>query len=114
MLINDYDMMPPLDQSINFKLNQLNPLQTTDNYLNIAKNSYELNDVYSGIEEIKISGGVQEGEYYKLGNIQDYTFTYETTQKTVLLNAVELMGTEVHHKRDVYNFLFVLADFGGF
>lgn len=84
------------------------------NFLNVAKNSYELNDVYTGIEEIMISGRVQEGEYYKLDNIEPSTSTFEVTVKNVFTNSLVLTGTEVHHKRDVYNFLFVLADFGGF
>ena len=52
MIINDYDMKPPLDQNLEFTIQQLDPIETSTNFIHLAKNSYELNDVYSGLAPV--------------------------------------------------------------
>ena len=61
LLINDYDSRPPLDQELIFIEQQLDPMEHYNNLFYLAKNSYELNDNYSGLP---IVDATQEGEYY--------------------------------------------------
>jgi len=83
------------------------------NFFYLAKNSYELNDNYSGLPLGFDS--TQEGEFYTVSRMESIKKTYRLTDSpdTVFTNMMLIDSTEIHHSRDVYNFLFVLADFGG-
>lgn len=58
---------------------------------------------------------MQEDEYYSVSRKESIAKRYRVTDSpdTVLSNLILIDSTEIHHTRDVYNFLFVLADFGG-
>jgi len=83
------------------------------NMFYLAKNSYELNDNYIGLP--LGFDAAQEGEYYSMSHMESIAKRYRVTDSpdTVLSNLMLIDSTEIHHSRDVYNFLFVLADFGG-
>lgn len=49
LLINDYEKKPPLEQKLIFIQQQLSPYEKLENLFYLAKNSYELNDNYSGL-----------------------------------------------------------------
>jgi len=83
------------------------------NMFYLAKNSYELNDNYSGLP--LGFDAVQENEYYSVARHESIAKRYRVSDSpdTILSNLMLIDSTEIHHSRDVYNFLFVLADFGG-
>jgi len=83
------------------------------NMFYLSKNSYELNDNYSGLP--LGFDTVQEDEYYSVASKRSINkrFRVSDSPNTVLTNLMLIDSTEIHHSRDVYNFLFVLADFGG-
>ena len=65
LLINDYEMRPPLTQKLFYVSQQLNPSETMMNWFYLAKNSYELNDNYSGLPLIDAT---QEDEFYSVSH----------------------------------------------
>jgi hypothetical protein len=106
-------MKPPMDQHLEFMEQQLSPTDHMVNLFYLAKNSYELNDNYSGLP--LGFDAVQEGEYYSVARKESINKRYRVTDQpdTVFTNIMLIDSSEVHHSRDVYMFLFVLADFGG-
>ena len=79
--------------------------------ITLSRNHYELND--NVFPFLSFLGDKQDGEFYTVSDTNKLINRFPTRQNTVLTNLYSLDGQETEHKRDVYNFLFVLADIGG-
>ena len=76
----------------------------------VAKNKYELDDSHYPFNPWAES---TEGEYFNVKETNQINNRYSSEQDIVLTDLLILDSAKIIHKRSVYNFLFVLADFGG-
>ena len=77
---------------------------------NIAKNDYELDDSHYPFNPWAESG---EGEFYTVKDYNSFKNKLPQEPDVVFTDMYLLDSAKIIHKRAVYNFLFVLADFGG-
>jgi len=111
MLINNFDLEIPLHDKLGFIAQQLGKNEFSTNIFTMGKNEYQLDDSHYPFNPFAES---KEGEYFTVFGTDQINNKFATSQNLVMKNLFIMDGSAKVHKRAVYNFLFVLADFGGF